>query len=67
MATFYETDPRVAVLERGDRTVVSYLEPSQSGDKYEGRNVTFWVKGEVVLLVWGVGGDLLKCVLRKGP
>jgi uncharacterized protein len=67
VATFYETDPRVAVLERGDQTVVAYLEPSQSGDKYEGRNVTFWMKGDVVFLVWGVDGDLLRCVLRAAP
>jgi len=64
VATFYETDPRVAVTERGDQTVVAYLEPSQSGERYEGRNVTFWLKGDVALLVWGVDGDLMKCSLR---
>ena len=46
VATFFETDPPTARLERGDQTVTAWLVPAASGSKYEGQNVEFWDEGE---------------------
>ncbi|MCC7035250.1 MAG: MliC family protein [Acidobacteria bacterium] len=51
-ATFFETDPPSARIERGDQSVVAYLVPAASGAKYEGQNVTFWNKGSEVAVSW---------------
>lgn len=51
--TYFATDPQVAILERGDQTVVAYQAVSASGARYEGRNVTFWTKGDEALVTWG--------------
>jgi len=69
VATFFETDPPAARLERGDRTVIAYLVPAGSGAKYEGQNVTFWNKGNEALVTWmrpatGVTEEL-QCKLRQ--
>lgn len=67
VATFFETDPPTAVLERGDRSVVVYLVPAGSGAKYEGRNVTFWTKGDEATASWlnPVGEtEELKCTVK---
>jgi uncharacterized protein len=67
VATFFETDPPTAVLERGDRSVVTYLVPAGSGAKYEGRNVTFWTKGDEASASWlnPVGEtEELKCTVK---
>jgi len=68
VATFFETDPPAASLERGDRQVVAYLVPAGSGAKYEGRNVTFWTKGDEAMASWvnPVGEtEELKCTVTK--
>jgi len=52
VATFFETDPPTARLERGDRTVTAYQVPAASGAKYEGQNVTFWNKGNEAAVSW---------------
>ena len=64
VATFFETDPPVALLERGDQTVVAYLHPSASGSRYEGRNVTFWMKGAEARVVWGWEAEEMRCRVR---
>jgi uncharacterized protein len=46
VATFFETDPPTAVIERGDRSIVGWLVPTGSGSKYEGQNVTLHTKGD---------------------
>lgn len=46
VATFFETDPPTAILERGDRSITAWLVPAGSGSKYEGQNVTFHSKGD---------------------
>lgn len=51
-ATFFETDPPTARLERGDRTVTAWLVPAGSGSKYEGPNVEFWTKGKEATFTW---------------
>lgn len=62
VATFFETDPPAARLERGDRTVIAWQVRSGSGARYEGQNVTFWNKGDEAMVTWL--GDELKCKVR---
>jgi uncharacterized protein YecT (DUF1311 family) len=52
VATFFETDPPTARLERGDKTVTAWLVPAASGSKYEGQNVEFWTKGKEATVTW---------------
>jgi uncharacterized protein len=52
VATFFETDPPTARLERGDKTVTAWLVPAGSGSKYEGQNVEFWTKGKEATVTW---------------
>jgi uncharacterized protein len=53
-AVFYShTKLPSAVLTRSpDDQVIAYLVPSASGSKYEGRNVTFWLKGKEAAVSW---------------
>jgi uncharacterized protein len=62
VATFYQTDPPTARLERGDTTITVFLRPSGSGSKYEGQNVTFWTKGEEASVKWNE--EKLECQAR---
>jgi uncharacterized protein len=62
VATFFETDPPTARLERGDQTVTAWLMPTGSGSKYEGQNVEFWTKGNEARATWL--GTELRCVSR---
>lgn len=52
VATFFETDPPTAQLERGDKSVTAWLVPAGSGSKYEGQNVEFWTKGKEATVTW---------------
>lgn len=52
VATFFETDPPTARLERGDKTVTAWLVPAGSGSKYEGQNVEFQTKGNEATVTW---------------
>jgi membrane-bound inhibitor of C-type lysozyme len=62
VATFFETDPPTARLERGDKTVTAWLVPAGSGSKYEGQNVELWTKGKEATVTWL--DAILKCVSR---
>lgn len=68
VATFFDTEPSAARLERGDRTVIAYLVPAGSGATYEGQNVTFWNKGKEAMVTWlnPATGDTeeLQCAVR---
>ena len=57
VATFFETDPPTARLERGDQTVTAWLVPAGSGSKYEGQNVKFQTKGSEATVTW-LGAEL---------
>ena len=59
VATFFETDPPTARLERGDQTVTTWLVPAASGARYEGQNVEFRTKGNEATVTW-LGAEL-KC------
>ncbi len=62
IATFFETDPPTARLERGDRTTTVWLVPAGSGAKYEGQNVEFWTKGNEAMVTWL--SESLQCRVR---
>lgn len=57
VATFFESDPPAARVERGDRTVIAYKVRTASGAKYEGQNLSFWTKGNEAKVTW-LGEDL---------
>jgi len=57
VATFFETDPPTARLERGDQTVTAWLVPAASGTRYEGQNVEFRTKGQDATATW-LGAEL---------
>jgi uncharacterized protein len=59
VATFAETVPRTAVLERGDKSVVLYQSRSGSGARYQGNGVELWTKGDQAQVTWM--GTALKC------
>jgi uncharacterized protein len=62
VATFFETDPPTARLERGDQTVTAWLVPTGSGSRYEGQNVEFWTKSQEATVSWR--GSKLKCTWK---
>lgn len=62
VATFFDTDPPTARLERGDKTVTAWLVPAASGSKYEGQNVEFWTKGKEATVTWL--NEKLRCVSK---
>jgi uncharacterized protein len=63
VATFFETDPPTARVERGDRSVTAWLVPTGSGSKYEGQNLELWTKGDEARVTWL--DEELKCQERK--
>lgn len=67
IATFYATEPASAVVERGDRSVVMYRQPSASGAKYAGPNETLWEKGGEAMVSWGYQAPTMRCVRRVMP
>jgi uncharacterized protein len=63
VATFFETDPPAARVERGDRTVIAFQVRTASGAKYEGQNLSLWNKGNEAMVTWL--GEELKCQVQK--
>lgn len=62
VATFYETDPATARIERGDKTQTLWQVRSASGARYEGQNVEFWSKGTEATVTWL--DEKLQCRVR---
>jgi membrane-bound inhibitor of C-type lysozyme len=52
VATFFDTDPPAASVERGDRTVIAYQVQTPSGAKYEGQNLSLRTKGNEATITW---------------
>ena len=63
--TFFDTDPPTAVLERGDRSSLMYLQPSGSGTRYQGRNESLWEHHGEATLTWGYDGPELHCMAAE--
>jgi uncharacterized protein len=62
VATFFETDPATARLERGDQVVTAWQVKAASGARYEGQNVEFWTKGAEAAVTWN--DERLQCRAR---
>lgn len=70
VVTYFETDPRTAILERGDQSVVAYAAPAASGAKYVGRNEIFWEHQGEARVTWGYGAAEMRCrqrPVKPGP
>lgn len=65
VATFFQTEPRTLIAERGDSVSLMYIQPSGSGAKYQGRNETFWEHQDEALIQWGYGAPEMRC--KKKP
>jgi uncharacterized protein len=62
---FFETDPPTLYAERGDSVSWMFLQPSAGGSKYQGRNETFWEKGDEAVITWGYGSPEMRCMKKK--
>jgi len=61
IVTFFPTNPPTLIAERGDQVSLMYLQTSGSGSKYQGRNESFWEKGDDTLVTWGYGSPEMRC------
>lgn len=52
-ATFFQTEPPAARLERGAERIVAIQGMSASGARYEGPSgIVFWIKGDEAMVEW---------------
>jgi uncharacterized protein len=61
---YFETDPPVAIAERGDAVSLMFQQPAASGARYAGRNETFWEHQGEARVQWGYGVPEMRCTLR---
>jgi len=59
---YFHTEPPIARLERGGRTIMAWSQPAASGVKFVGQDATFWNKGTEAQVEWL--GAKLKCEVR---
>ena len=65
VVTYFDTEPRTLIAERGDRSSLMYQQPSASGTRYAGGDDSLWEHQGEALLTWGYGTPALHC--RKSP
>lgn len=61
VVTFFPTDPKTLIAERGDSTSLMYLEPAGPGARYVGRNETFTEQDSAAVVTWGYGTPPMRC------
>jgi uncharacterized protein len=61
VVTFFATDQRTLIAERGDATSLMYLESARPEAKYVGRNETFIEKEGTAVVTWGYGAPPMRC------
>ena len=61
VVTYFQTEPRTLIAERGDQVSLMYVQPSGSGAKYQGRNESLWEHQGEALITWGYGSKEMKC------
>jgi uncharacterized protein len=61
-ATFHQSEPPSATIERGNERVFAVAGPSGSGVRYEAPSVVFWEKGQEAQVRWW--GAELACAAR---
>jgi uncharacterized protein len=63
--TFYETEPKTLIAERGNTHSLMFIERSASGSKYQGGNKSFWESKGVAQIVWGYEASEMICEIRQ--
>jgi membrane-bound inhibitor of C-type lysozyme len=58
-ATFYQTQPALVLVERGNRTRPAFQVLAADGAKYEGKDLMFWEARGEAMVTWS--GVELKC------
>ena len=58
---YFHTDPPTAWAEYGDDKAILYRQPTGSGAKYEGRNISLWEHHGEATIVWGYGAPQWQC------
>lgn len=61
IVTYFETEPRTLIAERGDSVSLMYIQPSGSGAKYQGRNESFWEHQGEATVTWGYDEPEMLC------
>jgi uncharacterized protein len=61
VVSYFDTEPRTLISERGDTVSLMYQTISASGAKYQGRNESFWEHQGEVILTWGANNSELHC------
>ena len=61
VVTFFPTDPRTLIAERGDATSLMYRESAGPEARYVGRNETFIEKEGTAVVTWGYGAPPMRC------
>jgi uncharacterized protein len=63
-ATFYSTDPPTVIARRGTEESLMYLQPSGSGNKYDGLFASLWEHHGEALISWGYNEEELLCTIQ---
>ncbi|MGW8194703.1 MAG: MliC family protein [Desulforhopalus sp.] len=63
--TFFHTEPRTLIAERGDSVSLMYIQKSGSGAKYQGRNEMFWEHQEEATIQWGYDAPEMRCKRKE--
>lgn len=61
VVTFFPTDPKTLIAERGDATSLMFHEPAGPEAKYVGRNETFIGTEVAAVVTWGYGAPPMRC------
>lgn len=59
--TYFNTQPKTLIAERGDSSSLMFVIESATGTKYKGRNESFWLQSQQATLVWGYQAPALSC------
>ncbi|TKB43378.1 DUF1311 domain-containing protein [Thalassotalea mangrovi] len=62
VVTFYQTNPKTLIAERGDSVSLMYIQESASGSRYQGRNESFWEHQGEAMVTWGYQQPQMRCV-----
>ena len=63
IATFYQTQPTMALIVHHDEARPAFQVPAASGARYEGQDVTFWDAHGEATVTWS--GSQLECRPRR--
>jgi len=61
VVTFFQTEPKTLIAERGDSVSLMYAQPGGDGTKYQGRNEMLWEHQGETVVQWGYGKPEMLC------